>query len=227
MDARAQEAIGELRARPDQVLTAVEHEQQVLGMQRVRERREQRNGRLLADSDGRDNRLRHQRRLAQGCELYERDAVGERPVQPSGQRDGQSRLAHPGRAGQGQQPDLRSAQEFNERRDLSLTANERRKREGERRRMESGRGIDHCLADRSDDPGAPMIMDRARAVNDRYTSKIEQQCELSQKRSSLLKKGGVGERFRLPLVTGDIPGVDGHDGDESTVLCSTSARDPG
>jgi len=57
-----------------------------------------------------------------------------------------------------------------------------------------------------------MIMDRARAVNDRYTSKIEQQCELSQKRSSLLKRGSVGERFRLPLVTGDIPRVDGHVG---------------
>ena len=95
-------------------------------MQRFRERREQRNGRLLADPDGRGDRLRHQRRLAQGCELHERDAVGERTVQPGGKLDGQSRLAHPGRAGQGQQPDLRSVDELAQGPKLPLPANEPR-----------------------------------------------------------------------------------------------------
>ena len=126
MHASAQEALGELGARSYQVLATVEHEQQMVGMQRFRERREHRNGRLLADPDGRGDRLRHQRRLAQGCQFHECDAVGERTVQPGRKLDGQSRLAHSGRTGQRQQPDLRSVDELAQRPKLLLPANEPR-----------------------------------------------------------------------------------------------------
>jgi hypothetical protein len=49
---------------------------------------------------------------------------------PVGDGEGQSGLAHAARSGQRKQPNVRSAREFNQRRDLSLTANKRREREG-------------------------------------------------------------------------------------------------
>lgn len=81
-------------------------------------------------------------------------------------------LAHAARSGQGQQPNVRSAAEVNERRDLSLTTNERREWNGEPRRMGSACGTDHGCANRSEDPGAPIITARARTVNDWH----EQDC---------------------------------------------------
>jgi len=53
----------------------------------------------------------HLVRILDRREVYEPDAVREARGQPLGQRDGQPGLAHPGRAGQRQEPDVVAQQE--------------------------------------------------------------------------------------------------------------------
>jgi hypothetical protein len=98
--AAPRDPVGEVRARADQVLAVVEHDQDRGVVQVVDERRLRRPGRLLGRTDRAEHRARHERLVAERREVDYPDAVWVVLDDLGGGLERQARLARSPRAGQ-------------------------------------------------------------------------------------------------------------------------------
>lgn len=174
------EQIGHERSSVEDVLVIVQNEQEAPLAQECLEPSDERFIARIAHAEDVGDGGRNQIGMGDRRETDEADAIRIILGKPSGDGKGESGLAYAARPGQGKQPHIRPTRELNERRNLSLTADKRREREGEWRHSGSACGIDHSRPDRSDDPGGHMIMARTRNVNDRETNTIVLDRHLSQ-----------------------------------------------
>src|SRR5262249_22802790 len=101
MRADVQERLGQRGAGVRQMLAVVQNQQQALVSQMLDERLREGAARLFAQSQRGPRLLGNQPLVPQRPQLHQKDAIGELFQQFGGGLQGQSRLAHASRAGQG------------------------------------------------------------------------------------------------------------------------------
>ena len=127
--ARLQQPLGELRARPRQVLAVVQDEQQPAVRHMSFERLGKRSPGGFLDPEHRGHGLRHQPLVGERCELHEPHAIGVVDERDGRHLEGQAGLAGAARAGERHEP--RGAQEPRDLFQLALASDETVERRGQ------------------------------------------------------------------------------------------------
>ena len=119
------------------MLEVIQQQQQPARGELLRQILEQRASRPFSDPQRVGYRLRHERRVAHCRERHQDRAIGKGGLQVRGNLQGKPGFADAPGAGQGQQADIRPAQQFHERGNLHAAADKRHAR----RRQRAGMGL--------------------------------------------------------------------------------------